>query len=533
MGPTHPEFPGIFQGTPGRCAAPPWRVRYSRHIAALLILTSTGTTAAQTPEDAPPPAPGTTPPGDTPPAAAPAPAVPSPPGPAIEARLDEIEQLARVADRKHEILEEAAEKKRKEAPVTSVSDKGFTTALPDGSYALKVRGLVQVDGRSFLGNEGLSANDTFVVRRFRPFLEGTLFSLVDFRLMPELAGGVQVLDAYVDVHPWTWLRLRVGKYKAPIGLERLQSDPFRVFLEQSLVQNLSSQRDVGVQLWGDVAEGRILYAAGIFNGAPDNSTADTDLNRAKDFQGRLFFHPFRGDAELAWGMLGLGFAAATGNRAGRPPAAVDGLVIPTVPAATGLSPFRTSGQNPFFQYLAPPADTTGELTTFADGRATRLNPQLYYYLGGFGLLAEYLWLSQGVRRGDSTAVLRHQAALVTASWVLNGAASYEGATPRVPFDPTKGAWGALEIGARWSWIAVDNDSFGDPAIAGSVQYANPGNSVRSAHNLGGVVTWVPRRSVHFALSFEQTRFEGGAGTAAAVTDRPTENVVIGRGQVTF
>ena len=68
---------------------------------------------------------------------------------------------------------------------------------------------------------------------------------------------------------------------------------------------------------------------------------------------------------------------------------------------TGLSPYRTAGQNTFFQYLAPATDTTGALTTFAHERSTRINPQLYYYYGSFGLLAEYLWLKQGVQKGNA------------------------------------------------------------------------------------------------------------------------------------
>ena len=48
-----------------------------------------------------------------------------------------------------------------------------------------------------------------------------------------------------------------GKFKAPIGLERLQSDPDLPFTERALTSNLSSTRDVGVQLWGDVAAASI------------------------------------------------------------------------------------------------------------------------------------------------------------------------------------------------------------------------------------------------------------------------------------
>jgi hypothetical protein len=86
--------------------------------------------------------------------------------------------------------------------------------------------------------------------------------------------------------------------------------------KRALDQNLSSQRDVGVQLWGDVAGGIVQYTIGIFNGAADTTGADTDLNHAKDIQGRLFVQPFKTEALSELGNLGVGVAVGTGNRKG-------------------------------------------------------------------------------------------------------------------------------------------------------------------------------------------------------------------------
>jgi phosphate-selective porin OprO/OprP len=363
--------------------------------------------------------------------------------------------------------------------------------------------------------------------------------------VPELAGTVQILDAYVDLHPRPWLRLRVGKFKAPIGLERLQSDADLPIVERALDQNLSSQRDVGVQLWGDAAGGIVNYVAGIINGAADTTGADTDLDHAKDFVGRIFFEPFKLESLRDFGSLGIGFGAQTGNRKGRLPTAVSGLPIPSVAAQTGLSGFRTAGQNTFFSYFAPATDTSGSTTTFTHERATRINPQLFYYYDNVGLLAEYLYLWQGVQRGNRTAVLKHQAAHATLSYTLGGREGFDGVTPLVGFDPAKRAWGALQLAARWSWFKADPLSFGDPNVAGSAVYADPLKSARSAQSFAGGLAWVPRRTLRVSLDYEQTRFKGGAGTAAVAAtpgvpampavgfDRRTEYVFIGRAQVNF
>jgi len=85
-----------------------------------------------------------------------------------------------------------------------------------------------------------------LIRRARPILDTTVLGIVDFRLVPDFAEGrAQVFDAHVDVRPRPWIKLRAGKFKPPIGLERLQSDPDLPFMERALTSNLSPVRDTG------------------------------------------------------------------------------------------------------------------------------------------------------------------------------------------------------------------------------------------------------------------------------------------------
>ena len=483
--------------------------------------------------DVPSSAPATEP-GPAPAEAAPnedaTPTISEPPPPLPEAnaaRLEEIDQTARIALRKTELLEEAANARAADGVnVTFDSKRGFVLKRTDGASSFHVGALLQVDGRFALRDDALQANDAFLLRRFRPLIDGTFFTLVDYRLVPEFAGTVQIMDAYVDIHPSTALRLRVGKFKGPVGLERLQSDPDVPLLERALDQNLSSQREVGVQLWGELGGGALLYALAIVDGAPDGANPDNDFNHAKDLAGRIFLQPFGPDAAQDYGTLGLGVAGTVGNRKGRLPSA-------TAAAATGLPSFKTFGQNTFFQYFAPATDTTGATTTVAHELESHINPQLYYYYQGFGLLAEYVILKQGVQRGNSTANLTHNAAHATLSYAIGGKEGFLGVVPTAPFDRATRSPGAFEIALRWSWLKVDPAAFGDPNVAGSTQYADPTKSARSAEEWAGVLTWIPAVPVHLAVSFAQTSFKGGAGTATMLADRKTENVIIGRAQVNF
>ncbi len=465
----------------------------------------------------------------------------APPAPDLSARVGEAEQTARIAVRRVEILEEqiaakAQEKEAaaKDAATVTAGEKGFGLRSGDGAFVLKFHGLLQADTRWFLNDGALSdKSDTFLIRRMRPGIDGTLFGLVDFKFSPDFAGSTAaVFDAYVDAHPFAWLRLRGGKFKAPLGLERLQQDADLVFIERALTQNLTPQRDVGAALGGEIANAVVTYSLGVYNGAADGTNPDLDTNHAKDFVGRLLIQPFKVEGLEGFGSLGVHFAASTGNRFG-------------TPTNTLLPSFKSGGQNTFFSYLAPAAsaDPTGSGTPFAHLRQSRINPGLFYYFGPFGVLGEYVWSKQEVQKGNTTANLTQQAGHATASFVIGGKAGYDGATPTNRLDLAKGTWGALEIGIRWNYLKLDNATF-DPT--GAV-FADNKKVATKAQGLAGALTYVPSRTVRFAVNFEQTRFTGGSSvststvdpttnvktTTTTVVDRKTENALFGRMQVNF
>src|SRR5262249_24086794 len=113
-----------------------------------------------------------------------------------------------------------AEVAKNGAPEVSAGAQGFVLKSP--GFTIKLGGHLQAHYRVYVGDE---QKNNFLLRRARPILSGTVIELVDFQLMPDFGQGTTVLfDAYLDAHPFPWLRLRTGKFKPPIGLERLQSD---------------------------------------------------------------------------------------------------------------------------------------------------------------------------------------------------------------------------------------------------------------------------------------------------------------------
>lgn len=427
----------------------------------------------------------------------------------VDERLDVLDKKIRVLERRLELDGENAATRAKEAAVLGAGKDGFTLKSADQQFTLKLGGYIQADARIFLRDQDRPATTTFLLRRVRPIVEGTVAQLVDFRIMPDFGGGQTVLqDAYVNLRYWPWAKLQVGKFKPPVGLERLQSGANLLFVERALPTNLVPNRDVGIQWHGELWDGALAYAVGLFNGVPDGGSLDGDTDDGKDIAARLFILPFQSFDVGAIQRLGLGVAATSGRHEG-------------TPAAPNLPSLRTSGQQAFFSYrINSPATAAG--TVIAAGQKTRLSPQVYDAWGPLGILGEYVRSSEEVALDAATARLIHTAWQVATSYALSGEnASYKGLKPKKVFDPSAGTWGAWEVVARYSAVRIDAQTF--PV------FANPATSAREAKSWGGGLNWYLNRNLKLAANYEWTRFVGGATSG----DREAERVMLSRFQVAF
>ena len=424
-------------------------------------------------------------------------------GEAVEPGLDDLDQRLRILERRLELQQEEQVAKAKEAAVVTVNDKGASLKSANGDYEIKLRGLVQGDARFYLDGVPAGTNDTFLLRTARPTLEGSLGKLVAFRLTPEFAGdSASIVDAYVDLRFNPAYTLRVGKFTSPVGLERLQSSAALSEIERALPSELAPNRDIGVQLQGEFANSEVSYAIGVFNGAVDGRDAAT-TNPDNDFEyaGRLFFEPFKNDANALSG-LGFGIGGSIGDKHGS--------------GNNFLPRYRTPGQLQFFGYLS---------TVLADGQQTRFSPEGYYYRGGFGLLAEYIVSKQAVRVGAVREDISNKAWQTTASYVLTGEdTGYRGVLkPSRPFAPGKnGGWGAFELVGRYSVLEVDEAAF--------PLFANPSTSANQANSWTLGVNWYLNSNLKLVVNYLHTSFEGGA---AAGADRESEKALFSRLQVAF
>lgn len=331
--------------------------------------------------------------------------------------MGDLEQELALLKRRVEVKEEA-EAARGPQPQVGAGPDGFSLQSADRKWVLKLRGYTQADSRWYQGDEDNTVSDAFVFRRVRPIFEGTLAEWIDFRIMPDFANSALVLqDAYTNLRPFGPLaQLQVGKFKAPFGLERLQSGTALTFIERGLPTNLAPNRDLGVQLWGDWRSGLLTYQLAVMNGVTDG-----DNNDAKDFVGRLFAKPFQN--------LGFGVALSYGRETGTP------------------RNYVSAGQQTFYSWNSG--------VTLDEGRL-RVTPQLYWSWGPAGLLGEFVRSDNTVQRGLVQEDIEVQSWQLAGSYVLTGEnASFNGVVPRAPSNPSGEGWGAFEVAGRYGKLQLN------------------------------------------------------------------------------
>ncbi|NOS68722.1 MAG: porin [Verrucomicrobia bacterium] len=434
---------------------------------------------------------------------------------ALLKRIEELEQKVKVQDRKRELGDEAAAEKARTASTVSIGPGGLQVQSADSNFVMRVRGGLQADGRFFASDS--VANDTFLMRRVRPILEGTVFGKFDYRLMADFASGVtqttanngSILDAYINARLLPGFQIQAGKFKEPVGLERLQSWRNLLFVERGFPTQLVPNRDTGVMLHGGFWNNALYYQAGVFNGTADGGSSDFDANDGdKDFAGRLFVQPFKQTGVEALRGLGFGVAGTIGDHAGTP------------------RTYVSDGAQRFFTYLT---GTGVQPNVVGNGNTWRVTPQGYYYWGPFGVSGEYVISSQELRQAGGGAGAGSRAKFENIAWQVAGSYfltgennSFEPVSPRKSFNLANGDWGAWEITGRVGALDVDNAAF--PI------FANPAQSATRASSWGVGVNWHLNRNVKLQFNYVNTDFEGGDANPAI--SQP-EHLFLTRAQFAF
>jgi phosphate-selective porin OprO and OprP len=433
----------------------------------------------------------------------------------LKTRLEELEQELRIVKRQLELDKEVATEKSKTTPVLSAEANGFSFRSADTNFVMKIRGYIQADARFYPDDAArTSANDSFLLRRVRPIIEGTVWDKFDYRLMLDFGSNLSlssandpfVQDAYVNARFRPEFQVQAGKFKEPVSLERLQSGANLLFVERAYTAQIAPNRDVGFQIQGDLFDAKLNYSIGAFNGVANGGSGDFEtFDDEKDVVARIFATPFKDSNVDAIRGLGFGIAGTYGNQEGT------------------LRGFQSAGQQTMFTYN-PANIGTNTVNVVADGDHWRIAPQAYYYYGPFGVFGEYIISNQQVRKNNPSefATFRNSAWSISASYFLTGEEnSFKAVAPKRPFKPSEGGWGALEIAARVQKIDIDDDIF--------PLYANPNTSTSGATTWGVGLNWHLNKNFKVNLNYENTDFDGGTSPLLA----EGEHVIMTRAQISF
>ncbi len=377
---------------------------------------------------------------------------------------------------------------------------GLWLSTEDNHTQLHVHGYVQADDRWFFANTHGEPLNTFLFRKIRPLFEGTLFNQVDYRFMPDFGqNNPQIQEAFLELKTSPYAKMRVGKFKEPIGLEVLRQDRDLTFVERSMASDLLPLRYIGAQISGFVLSKSIEYEGGYFDGSSNGSNGVfTQWARGNEVAARVFLLPFTKTKIDTLHQFGIGLGGSAGHQHG------------------SIAGLKTIGQTTWFKYSS---------SAVADGQHNRISPQAYYYAGPFGLLGEYAISSQEVLNKGITGRIRNEAWQAQGSFVLTGEKnSYQGVSPRNAFEPGRGFdhFGALELAFRYSQVKIGENAF--------THFANVGTTPRFGAETGIGFNWYVTQYVKLQTEYEHTGFRMAPGNT---TPMHSENLLLSQVQLAF
>lgn len=434
----------------------------------------------------------------------------------IEALSQKVQQLEQknATDKETMSQVKTLTEKAKTAPLVSIGATGLKVSSADSNFVFGIRGYIQADGRFGVASSAANYNDTFLMRRVRPVFEGSLYKVIDYRVMLDFGSGASatsasstsstgndgfVQDAWANIRFLPELQFQVGKMKPPTGLERSQSTANLLFIETGFPTMLTPNYSVGVMLQGDLLGGKINYQGGLFDSALDGNSTDMQSFDQGTFNGRLTVAPLKGSDIKALEGLSLGLGGSYGSLNN-----------------TSLAAYKSPGQQSMFSYLS---------TSIADGELWRFAPQGSYYWGPFGLYGEYVVSSQAIRK-TATAYgnFINRGWQVAASYFITGEKnSFKPVTVKNPLNFTKDSgWGALELAARIQGINFDSALF--------PTFADPTKAPTGAFAWAVGANWYWSRNLKLSLNYENTDFHGGNSNPVTAQN---EQVVLTQLQLSF
>lgn len=352
-----------------------------------------------------------------------------------------------------EIVKKAEEEKvEQEKEYTVAWKNGVRIDRNDGKFKVKIGGRIHFDWGMISPDSSLEANEDADVygtalegdgaefRRARIYISGTLYEDLLFKAQYDFAGGdVDWRDVYLGMKNIPVLgQVLVGQMKEPFSLEELTSSNNITFMERSLpTGTFSPSRNTGFRASNAIFDKRMTWAAGVFYGdTDDDGDSEFDDTTNIDATLRLTGVPYYEDDGRRLLHLGLGLSHQ----------------------------FRDEGETTI-RYRSRPESHLGSARLVDTGAidvdsADLINPEVAVVWGPVSLQGEYFFASLDASDADDPSF---QGAYVYGSWFITGenrsysrsSGRFGRVTPNSSF--ADGGIGAWEVGARWSWVDLNDE----------------------------------------------------------------------------
>jgi len=125
-------------------------------------------------------------------------------------QIQDLDQKVRILERQRELDQDAAATAAQTQPKITLGANGFGFSSADSNFVATIHGLIQLDSRTFQNDNHIQGNDSFLLRRARPIITGTVFHNFDFNFTPEFGNGSpgaasaattpSIYDAYINYH---------------------------------------------------------------------------------------------------------------------------------------------------------------------------------------------------------------------------------------------------------------------------------------------------------------------------------------------
>ncbi len=275
------------------------------------------------------------------------------------------------------------------------------------------------------------------MRRARLFAEGTLYRDIDFKAEYGFSGGdVEVKDLYLGMKNLPYLgSVRVGHTKEPFSLEELTTGSEVTFMERSLPNALVPGRNIGFVFNNSLHGGRFAWSVGAF-AETDNRGNGFGENDRYNLTLRVTSLPWDRDDGSKLLLLGTSYSHKFMDRG---------------------TPVRYRARPETHLTGARFVDTGYILSDGIDIIGT----EGALVWNSFSLQSEYIHSFLNPEQGNT---LDFDGFYVYGSYFLTGEhrpydrvkEAFGRVKPRSDFRPGSKGWGAIEIGARYSYLDLDD-----------------------------------------------------------------------------